>query len=76
MKKGEVNFNQNKIDTLKNEVKDLDEQLPIFRSGWRAPATSVGRRPGAENETVLTTLRLPGDGVQLAGRSEGLLYEA
>ena len=57
MKKGEVNFNQNKIDTLKNEVKDLDEQLTNIPQ-WLESARNFewGGDLGGSDETVLTRL--------------------
>ncbi|HCK22881.1 MAG TPA: asparagine--tRNA ligase [Bacteroidetes bacterium] len=57
MKKGEVNFNQNKIDTLKNEIKELDEKLNNIPQ-WLESARNFqwGGDLGGSDETVLTRL--------------------
>ena len=57
LKKGEVNFNQSKIDKLKNEAKELDEKLmniPV----WLNSAKNFKRGDdfGGSDETVLTKM--------------------
>ncbi len=57
LKKGEINFNQSKIDKLKNEVKDLEEKLlniPV----WLNSAKNFKRGDdfGGSDETVLTKM--------------------
>ncbi|MFN8322080.1 MAG: asparagine--tRNA ligase [Chitinophagales bacterium] len=57
LKKGEINFNQSKIDKLKNEVKDLEEKLlniPV----WMNSAKNFKRGDdfGGSDETVLTKM--------------------
>ena len=57
LKKGEINFNQSKIDKLKNEVKDTDEKLmniPV----WQNSAKNFKRGDdfGGSDETVLTKM--------------------
>lgn len=57
MKKGEINFNQNKIATLKNELKDLEEQqrnIPQWISS--AKNFQYGNDLGGSDETVITRL--------------------
>jgi len=57
LKKGEVNFNQNKIDTLKNEIKEIDEKLTNIPQ-WLDSAKKFewGGDLGASDETILTRL--------------------
>lgn len=57
MKKGAINFNQNKIDTLKQELKQLDEDLRNFPQ-WLESAQNFeyGNDFGGSDETVLTRL--------------------
>jgi len=57
MKKGEINFNQNKIATLKNELKDLEEQQRNIPQ-WIASAKNFqyGNDLGGSDETVITRL--------------------
>jgi len=57
IKKGERNFNQNKIDQLKNEVKDLEEKERNI-PGWIKSAINFefGTDFGGSDETVLTRL--------------------
>ncbi|MFN8309964.1 MAG: asparagine--tRNA ligase [Chitinophagales bacterium] len=57
LKKGEINFNQSKIDKLKNEIKDLEEKLlniPV----WMNSAKNFKRGDdfGGSDETVLTKM--------------------
>ena len=57
MKKGEINFNQNKIATLKNELKELEEQQRNIPQ-WIASAKNFeyGNDLGGSDETVITRL--------------------
>ncbi|MFN3940523.1 MAG: amino acid--tRNA ligase-related protein, partial [Chitinophagales bacterium] len=57
LKKGEINFNQNKIDTLKNEIKEIDEKLGNIPQ-WLQSAKNFewGGDLGGSDETVLTRL--------------------
>jgi asparaginyl-tRNA synthetase len=57
MKKGEINFNQNKIATLKNELKDLEESQRNIPQ-WIASAKNFeyGNDLGGSDETVITRL--------------------
>jgi len=57
MKKGEINFNQNKIATLKNELKDLEEAQRNIPQ-WIASAKNFeyGNDLGGSDETVITRL--------------------
>ncbi|QEC53672.1 asparaginyl-tRNA synthetase [Anseongella ginsenosidimutans] len=57
MKKGEINFNQNKIAGLKNELKDLEESSKNIPQ-WieSAKAFEHGNDFGGSDETVLTRL--------------------
>jgi asparaginyl-tRNA synthetase len=57
MKKGEISFNQNKVDTLKNELKDLEESERNLPQ-WLASAKNFehGNDFGGSDETVLTRL--------------------
>ncbi len=57
IKKGERNFNQNKIDQLKNEIKDLEEDLRNIPQ-WIKSAKEFkhGNDFGGSDETVLTRL--------------------
>jgi len=57
IKKGEKNFNQNKIDLLKNEIKDLEEDLRNIPQ-WIESAKNFkyGNDFGGSDETVLTRL--------------------
>jgi asparaginyl-tRNA synthetase len=57
MKKGEVNFNQNKIDSLKQELKQLEEDqrnIPAWLKS--AKDFEYGNDLGGSDETVLTRL--------------------
>src|SRR6185295_6389978 len=57
MKKGEVTFNQTKIDQLKNELKDLEEDernIPLWISS--AKNFEFGSDFGGSDETVITRL--------------------
>ena len=57
MKKGAINFNQNKIDTLKQELKQVDEDqrnLPQWLESARN--FEYGNDFGGSDETVLTRL--------------------
>ena len=57
MKKGAINFNQNKIDTLKQELKQLEEDqrnLPQWLES--AQKFEYGNDFGGSDETVLTRL--------------------
>jgi asparaginyl-tRNA synthetase len=55
--KGEKNFNQNKIDQLKNEVKDLEEKAANIPQ-WLNSAQNFKRGDdfGGSDETVLTRM--------------------
>jgi asparaginyl-tRNA synthetase len=55
--KGERNFNQNKVDQLKNEVKDLEERAANIPQ-WIASARGFerGNDFGGSDETVLTRM--------------------
>lgn len=57
MKKGEINFNQNKIDTLKTEIKELEEKAENIPQ-WINSAKNFkfGGDFGGSDETVLTRL--------------------
>jgi asparaginyl-tRNA synthetase len=57
MKKGEIGFNQAKIDKLKQELKDLEEQERNI-PGWLNSARNFeyGNDFGGSDETVLTRL--------------------
>lgn len=57
MKKGEINFNQNKIDALKQEKHDLEEDLRNIPQ-WIASAKNFeyGNDFGGSDETVITRL--------------------
>lgn len=57
LKKGEVNFNQSKIDKLKNEIKDLEEKLSNIPQ-WLNSAKNFerGNDFGGSDETVLTKM--------------------
>ena len=57
MKKGAINFNQNKIDTLKQELKQLEEDQRNLPQ-WLESARNVeyGNDFGGSDETVLTRL--------------------
>jgi asparaginyl-tRNA synthetase len=57
MKKGEINFNQNKIATLKNDLKELEEQQRNIPQ-WIASAKNFeyGNDLGGSDETVITRL--------------------
>jgi asparaginyl-tRNA synthetase len=57
MKKGEINFNQTKIATLKNELKDLEEQQRNIPQ-WIQSAKNFeyGNDFGGSDETVITRL--------------------
>jgi asparaginyl-tRNA synthetase len=57
MKKGEINFNQNKIASLKNDLKDLEENQRNI-PGWIASAKNFeyGNDLGGSDETVITRL--------------------
>lgn len=57
LKKGEINFNQNKIDKLKNEIKDIDEKLANIPQ-WLNSAQNFqrGNDFGGSDETVLTKM--------------------
>ncbi len=57
MKKGEINFNQNKIATLKNDLKELEEQQRNIPT-WIASAKNFeyGNDLGGSDETVITRL--------------------
>jgi asparaginyl-tRNA synthetase len=57
MKKGEINFNQNKIATLKSELKDLEEsQRNIPQWIESAKNFEYGNDLGGSDETVITRL--------------------
>jgi asparaginyl-tRNA synthetase len=57
LKKGEINFNQNKVDQLKNELKDLEEDARNIPQ-WIQSAKSFefGNDLGGSDETVITRL--------------------
>ena len=57
LKKGEINFNQSKIDKLKNEVKDVEEKLQNIPT-WLNSAKNFKRGDdfGGSDETVLTKM--------------------
>lgn len=57
MKQGEVNFNRNRIDILKNEIRELDDKLTNIPQ-WLASAKNFawGGDLGASDETILTRL--------------------
>lgn len=57
MKKGEINFNQTKIIQLKNELKDVEEDLRNIPQ-WIASAKNFeyGNDFGGSDETVITRL--------------------
>ncbi|MDA7502261.1 asparagine--tRNA ligase [Chitinophagales bacterium] len=57
MKKGAINFNRNKIDVLKNEVKELEEQQRNIPQ-WLESAKNFthGEDLGGSDETVITRL--------------------
>ncbi len=57
MKKGEIAFNQNKIDSMKNELKDLEEDERNIPN-WLNSAKNFKRGDdfGGSDETVLTRL--------------------
>ncbi|MES2621324.1 MAG: amino acid--tRNA ligase-related protein [Bacteroidota bacterium] len=57
LKKGEINFNQSKIDKLKNEVKDTEEKL-LSIPVWMNSAKNFKRGDdfGGSDETVLTKM--------------------
>lgn len=57
MKKGEINFNQNKVATLKQELKDLEEAQRNIPQ-WIASAKNFeyGNDLGGSDETVITRL--------------------
>lgn len=57
LKKGEINFNQNKIDTLKLEIKELEEKaenIPLWLNSVKN--FKFGGDFGGSDETVLTRL--------------------
>lgn len=57
LKQGEINFNQSKIDTLKQELKDLEEQtrnIPLWIQS--AKNFEYGNDFGGSDETVITRL--------------------
>lgn len=57
MKKGEIAFNQNKIDTLKQDIKDLEEQERNIPQWLKSAREFVpGNDFGGSDETVLTRL--------------------
>lgn len=57
LKKGEINFNQNKIDTLKHELADLEEDARNIPQ-WIQSAKNFeyGNDFGGSDETVITRL--------------------
>lgn len=57
LKKGQRNFIQNKVDSLKNELKDLEEQLGYYPQ-WLDSARNFryGNDLGGSDETVLTRM--------------------
>jgi len=58
MKKGQRNFIQNRVDTLKNEIKELEETKIKNIPQWIASAKSFeyGNDFGGSDETVITRL--------------------
>ncbi|MBA3649367.1 MAG: asparagine--tRNA ligase [Chitinophagales bacterium] len=57
MKKGEITFNQNKTDQLRNELKDLEEDarnIPLWMES--AKNFEYGNDLGGSDETVITRL--------------------
>ncbi|MEN9445456.1 MAG: hypothetical protein RIS47_2347 [Bacteroidota bacterium] len=57
LKKGERNFNQNKIDTLKNELKDLEVSAGNIPQWLNSARTfEYGNDLGGSDETVLTRM--------------------
>jgi asparaginyl-tRNA synthetase len=57
LKKGEINFNQSKIDKLKQELKDLEEDernIPLWLESARG--FEYGNDFGGSDETVITRL--------------------
>lgn len=57
LNKGETNFNRNKIDTLKNEIADLEEKaqnIPVWLNS--AKNFERGNDFGGSDETVLTRM--------------------
>jgi asparaginyl-tRNA synthetase len=57
MKKGEISFNQSKIDQLKNEVKDLEEDARNIPQWINSAKTfEYGNDLGGSDETVITRL--------------------
>jgi asparaginyl-tRNA synthetase len=57
LKKGEINFNQNKVDQLKNELKDLEEdERNIPQWIQSAKSFEFGNDFGGSDETVITRL--------------------
>lgn len=57
LKKGEINFNRNKIDTLKNEIADMLEKaanIPVWLNS--AKNFERGNDFGGSDETVLTRM--------------------
>jgi len=57
LKKGEINFNQNKVDTLKQTLKDLEEDARNIPQ-WLSSAKNFeyGNDFGGSDETVITRL--------------------
>ena len=57
LKKGERNFNQNKVDKLKGRIKEIEEHLQNLPQ-WRSSAENFkyGSDLGGSDETVLTKL--------------------
>lgn len=57
MKKGEISFNQSKIDQLKNEIKDLEEDARNIPQWINSAKTfEYGNDLGGSDETVITRL--------------------
>lgn len=57
MKKGQINFNQNKIDQLKNELKEVEEDLRNIPQWIESAKNFVyGNDFGGSDETVITRL--------------------
>jgi len=57
LKQGEINFNQNKIATLKNDIKELEEKaenIPLWIRSARE--FTYGNDLGGSDETVITRL--------------------
>ncbi len=57
IKKGEINFNQNKVDALKNELKNLEEDernIPLWLKS--AKEFRYGNDFGGSDETVITRM--------------------